>query len=237
MERFPPQGGWDSGPPASSATSVAAVSNRQAQHQKPEARSQKPKARSQKRRISIPPSTTLLLLRGLCASAVISNGPRDSSRLSFIHSFISSSSKPEIQNLSRQSAASTDPRSSRRPRLRHRGNFRLLEHPIHPLLPDQTQAPPRRRPPRHHRLSQRPRPRTQRRPRHPKPSAQRPFLPHQKRKGGRHRVVPLPKALEPTLNRQLATAHAKHLQDLPVGAASPNAPPATRCGTHSPPTC
>ena len=36
-------------------------------------------------------------------------------------------------------------------------------------------------------------------------------------KGNKHRVVPLPRALEPTLHTYLASANEKHLQDLAVG--------------------
>jgi integron integrase len=45
-------------------------------------------------------------------------------------------------------------------------------------------------------------------------------------KGGRHRVVPLPKSLEPRLTDSLATAHTKHLQDLAVGAGDVHMPEA-----------
>ena len=45
-------------------------------------------------------------------------------------------------------------------------------------------------------------------------------------KGGRHRVVPLPKSLEQRLKDHLAAAHAKHLQDLAVGAVEVHMPEA-----------
>jgi integron integrase len=45
-------------------------------------------------------------------------------------------------------------------------------------------------------------------------------------KGGRHRIVPLPKTLEQRLNDHLAAAHAKHLQDLAVGAGDVHMPEA-----------
>ncbi len=45
-------------------------------------------------------------------------------------------------------------------------------------------------------------------------------------KGGRHRIVPLPKSLEQKINAHLATAHEKHLQDLPVGAGEVHMPEA-----------
>ena len=45
-------------------------------------------------------------------------------------------------------------------------------------------------------------------------------------KGGKHRVVPLPKALETHLRTYLAAAHDKHLQDLAVGAGDAHLPEA-----------
>jgi integron integrase len=45
-------------------------------------------------------------------------------------------------------------------------------------------------------------------------------------KGGRHRIVPLPKSLEQRLNDHLAAAHTKHLQDLAVGAGDVHMPEA-----------
>lgn len=45
-------------------------------------------------------------------------------------------------------------------------------------------------------------------------------------KGGRHRIVPLPKALEHRLTDHLARAHQKHLQDLAVGAGDVHIPEA-----------
>lgn len=45
-------------------------------------------------------------------------------------------------------------------------------------------------------------------------------------KGGKHRIVPLPKALEQRLNDSLATAREKHLQDLAVGAGDVHMPEA-----------
>lgn len=45
-------------------------------------------------------------------------------------------------------------------------------------------------------------------------------------KGGRHRVVPLPKALEYHLRDHLAKAHQKHLQDLACGAGDVHMPEA-----------
>ena len=43
-------------------------------------------------------------------------------------------------------------------------------------------------------------------------------------KGGKHRVVPLPRALEPALRTYLASAHEKHAQDLAVGAGDVHMP-------------
>ena len=43
-------------------------------------------------------------------------------------------------------------------------------------------------------------------------------------KGGKHRVVPLPIALEDRLNGYLAAAMEKHLQDLVVGAGEVHMP-------------
>ncbi|MCX6864782.1 MAG: integron integrase, partial [Verrucomicrobia bacterium] len=43
-------------------------------------------------------------------------------------------------------------------------------------------------------------------------------------KGNRHRVVPLPRALESTLQSHLAAAREKHLQDLAVGAGDVHIP-------------
>ncbi len=43
-------------------------------------------------------------------------------------------------------------------------------------------------------------------------------------KGGRHRIVALPKSLEQRLNDYLANAHEKHLQDLAVGAGDVHMP-------------
>jgi len=42
--------------------------------------------------------------------------------------------------------------------------------------------------------------------------------------GNKHRVVPLPKALEPALRSHLAAAREKHLQDLAVGAGDVHMP-------------
>jgi len=43
-------------------------------------------------------------------------------------------------------------------------------------------------------------------------------------KGSKHRVVPLPRALEPALHTYLASAHEKHVQDLAVGAGDVHMP-------------
>ena len=43
-------------------------------------------------------------------------------------------------------------------------------------------------------------------------------------KGNKHRVVPLPRTLEPTLHIHLASTHEKHLQDLAVGAGDVHMP-------------
>lgn len=45
-------------------------------------------------------------------------------------------------------------------------------------------------------------------------------------KGGKHRVVPLPKAIESRLNAYLVTQHNKHLQDLAAGAGEVHLPEA-----------
>jgi site-specific recombinase XerD len=45
-------------------------------------------------------------------------------------------------------------------------------------------------------------------------------------KGGKHRVVPLPKALEECLKKHLRKAREKHLQDLVVGAGDVHLPEA-----------
>ena len=43
-------------------------------------------------------------------------------------------------------------------------------------------------------------------------------------KGNKHRIVPLPRALEPTLHTYLASANEKHLQDLGAGAGDVHMP-------------
>ncbi|MEX1113610.1 MAG: tyrosine-type recombinase/integrase [Akkermansiaceae bacterium] len=43
-------------------------------------------------------------------------------------------------------------------------------------------------------------------------------------KGGKHRIVTLPKALEDRLNRHLSSLQEKHLQDLVVGAGDAHMP-------------